>query len=325
MLQEKQWDMLTYGETMLRLSPPAFARLEDAASLDMRIGGSESNVAAALARLGKKTAWGSKLPDNQLGQRVVSELRRWGVDTSPAHVSSENSARVGIYFLDFGVPPRSTEVLYDRAASAASTLSPHDVNPQHIAAARLLHLSGITPALSPSCAEFTAHAMQIARSENIPVSFDVNYRAKLWTPEEAARCLTPLLHRLDLLICTSEDALLLFEAGGSGLQQAYALQQSFEAQRVVITCGAQGAAAVWQQQEMEEPGYALSQIVDRVGAGDAFAAGVLYGMLEENATLGLQMAVAMAALKHSMPGDMLIASHAEIISAMKRSAGGIRR
>src|SRR5579862_6975429 len=149
---DRVWDVVTFGETMLRLSPPGFGRLEEAVTLDVRIGGSESNTAVALARLGLRSAWWSKLPANPLGRRIENEIRRWGVDTSGVIWDEDAGARAGVYFLDFGVAPRGIDVFYDRAASSASRLTAEEVTEARIAGARLLHLTGITPALSPSCA-----------------------------------------------------------------------------------------------------------------------------------------------------------------------------
>jgi len=181
--EKRIFDVITFGETMLRLSAPGYGRLEEAVTLDVRIGGSESNTAVALARLGLRSAWWSKLPTNPLGRRIENEIRRWGVDTSGVIWDESPPARAGLYFLDFGVAPRGIDVYYDRAASAASALVPEEINPERIAQARLLHLTGITPALSPSCAQATERALALARQARTAVSFDVNYRAKLWSPE----------------------------------------------------------------------------------------------------------------------------------------------
>src|SRR5579862_7421140 len=130
---DRVWDVVTFGETMLRLSPPGFGRLEEAVTLDVRIGGSESNTAVALARLGLRSAWFSKLPANPLGRRVENEIRRWGVDTSGVIWDESPEARAGLYFLDFGAAPRSTDVHYDRASSSASRITALEIESSPIA------------------------------------------------------------------------------------------------------------------------------------------------------------------------------------------------
>src|SRR5579871_2865396 len=192
-MAERAFDVVTFGETMLRLSAPGFSRLEEAVSLDVRIGGSESNTAVALERLGLRAAWWSKLPANPLGRRIENEIRRWGVDTSGVIWDEAPGARAGVYFLDFGVPPRGIDVYYDRAASSASKITAQEVDAALIARARLLHLTGITPALSPYCAKAVGQALSLAKEAGTAVSFDINYRAKLWTSEAARSALAPLL------------------------------------------------------------------------------------------------------------------------------------
>ena len=169
--------VVTLGEAMLRLSPPDFHRLEQANSFDVKVGGGELNVAVGVARLGIESAWVSKLPDNPLGKMVRNKAREQGVDTSG--IVWSKSGRVGIYFLEFGASPRASSVLYDRAGSAVSTLAPGEVDwPKAFDGCKLFHVSGITPALSKSCAEATLEAIKAAKSAGAKVSFDVNYRKK---------------------------------------------------------------------------------------------------------------------------------------------------
>ena len=323
--QARQWDALTFGETMLRLSAPGFSRLEEAVSLDVRIGGSESNTAVALARLGMRVAWWSKLPANPLGRRIENEIRRWGVDTSQILWDASPNARVGNYFLDFGLPPRGIDVYYDRAGSSASTLNREEINAEAIGRARLLHLSGITSALSPSCAEAVAQAIMVARQKNTLVSFDVNYRAKLWDAQAARRTLEPLLPQIDLLLTPLADAALLFGIGGSGPDVARELKTRYGVGTVVVTCGGEGAVACDDQGDQAAAPYALGHVVDRVGAGDAFNAGVISGYLQNDLRAGLEYGVAMAALKHTMPGDLLLSTRQEIEAARSGASTHIRR
>lgn len=322
---ERSLDVITFGETMLRLSAPGFSRLEEAVSLDVRVGGSESNTAVALARLGLRTAWWSKLPANPLGRRIENEIRRWGVDTSDVVWDSSSTARAGTYFLDFGLPPRGIDVYYDRASSSASTLAPDDVDSDRISRARLLHLSGITPALSPSCAEAVAHAMRLAKQASTHISFDINYRAKLWSAEQAKRVLEPLLPQIDLLLTPLADVELLFDIRGEGAEVARELKARYGLKTVVVTLGGGGALACDDQGDWAASPHTLGQVVDRVGAGDAFNAGVILGYLQNDLHAGLEYGVAMAALKHTIPGDLLLSTRPEIEAARSRASTNIRR
>ena len=318
-------DVITFGETMLRLSAPGFSRLEEATTLDVRIGGSESNTAVALARLGLRTAWWSKLPANPLGRRIENEIRRWGVDTSDVVWDETASARAGTYFLDFGLPPRGIDVYYDRAQSSASTLAPTNVDDDRIARARLLHLSGITPALSSSCEEAIRHAMQTAKQTGTHISFDINYRAKLWDAEQAKRVLEPLLPHIDLLLTPLADAELLFAITGEGAQVAREMKARYGCGTVVVTLGGGGALACDDAGDWAASPHTLGQVVDRVGAGDAFNAGVILGYLQNDLHAGLEYGTAMAALKHTIPGDLLLSTRREIEAARSRASTNIRR
>ncbi|MFN3705841.1 MAG: sugar kinase [Thermoflexales bacterium] len=167
----EQYDFVTLGEAMVRLSPPGFQRIAQAQSFDFQIGGAESNVAINLAWLGFRTAWLSRMPDNLLGRRVVSLIASHGVDTSG--VRFVPGERVGVYFIELATPPRPNRVIYDRAGSAASRMTAADVDFDRIARARWLHMTGITPALSASCRAMTADVLRFARERGLTVSFDV--------------------------------------------------------------------------------------------------------------------------------------------------------
>ncbi|MCS6776940.1 MAG: sugar kinase [Chloroherpetonaceae bacterium] len=321
----RRYDVLTFGETMLRLSPPGFGRLEEAVSLEVRIGGSESNTAVAAARLGLRAAWWSRLPASPLGRRVENEIRRWGVDTSHVLWDPSPDARVGVYFLDFGVPPRGIDVYYDRRGSAFSQLDPDAMDFSPVAQAHLLHLTGITPALGPNLLAVTHRLITAARQSGTYISFDVNYRAKLWTPEQARDTLNVLLPRMDLLLCTQSDAALLFGWHGPGETIARQLRAQFGVRAAVVTCGSEGARAVDDRGEWASYSPDLPHIVDRVGAGDAFNAGALLGFLNNDLQTGLEYGSAMAALKHTMPGDLLLSSRQEIEAVRSGTAHSIRR
>ena len=317
------YDLVTFGETMIRLSTPLGQRLETAPALDAGIGGAESNVAVALARLGRRVAWFSVLPRNAFGRRIASELRRHGVDERFIHW--QDTGRVGVYYLDTGSPPRPTHVLYDRAGSTLATCPPDTVDTTLPRRARLLHLTGITPALSPSAAEITRRLAVSASESGVPLSFDVNYRALLWPPEEAAEILAPFCAAAAILFCGRADARVLWGLEGSDEEVLRALAQRFGAALTVLTLGEQGALALRRDgQLLRQAGVPVS-VVDRVGAGDAFAAGFLHGYLEGDLREALRLGVSLAALKMTIHGDLSLISGRELAEWSDPHGRGIIR
>ncbi|MFN3649238.1 MAG: sugar kinase [Armatimonadota bacterium] len=321
-MNSSTFDVFALGETMIRFTPRGFTRLEEASELELRIGGSESNVLAALARLGLRTAWGSKLPRSPLGMLVARRLMSFGIDVSA--VSWVDDARMGLYFIEPGAAPRSSTVLYDRAGSAASTLTPDDLDWSVLARSRHLHLTGITPALGPGPTETVAHAIYQARSQGKTVSFDVNHRARLWSATTAEVTLRPLIRDLDLLICPLSDAATVFGIEGEPEQVARGLGELTSAPLVALTLGG-GGALLWDRERFHRAEPFAVQAIDRVGAGDAFDAGLIWGFLAGDPVRGLQYGMAMAALKHTMPGDECISSLAEIEALLSAGHRDIQR
>lgn len=305
-----EYDLVAFGETMIRLSTPLGLRLEASATLDIGIGGAESNVAIALARLGRRVAWGSVLPRNPFGERIAAELRRHKVDDR--QIAWVEHGRVGVYYLDSGAPPRPTHVIYDRGASAISLCDPDMIDTSLAARARILHLTGITPALSESCAEVTRRFVETASAAGVPLSFDVNYRARLWSPQQAAATLEPICAVATVLFCGRNDARTLWGIDGSNDAVLAELSRRFGAATTVLTLGDEGALARTQSGEiLHEPAPAV-QVVDKVGAGDAFAAGFLHGYLDGDIPRALRLGVALAALKMTIHGDLALISAREL-------------
>jgi 2-dehydro-3-deoxygluconokinase len=319
---ENQHDVWTLGETMLRFTPRGYTRLEDAGELEVRTGGSESNVAVALARLGCRAAWVSKLPRNPLGMLIARRLRGYGVDLE--HVVWSEGGRAGLYFIEPGSPPRPGQVLYDRARSAASTLAPEEVDWSVLDRVRHVHLTGITPALGESCAATTARALAEARARGCSVSFDVNYRARLWGHAAARVALAPLVAGLDLLICTEVDARLVFQLSGGYQELLRGLAAMSQAKVVALTLGSNGAVLYDGGSYLQASAFELA-VVDRVGAGDAFDAGLIWGFLQGDLQLGLNYGTAMAALKHSIPGDEFSGSRDEVEALLESCSQEIQR
>ena len=318
-------DVLTFGETMLRLSPSGAERLSRARTLESWVAGSESNVAVALVALGRTASWASRLPDNPLGRRIAGELRSLGVDTFSV-IWTDPAERVGTFYFEPAAPPREALTLYDRAGSAASRLTPSDVPDALLAAHRHLHVSGITPALSPTCAETVAGTLRRAKTHGLTTSLDVNYRAKLWSPEAASSTVAPLMPQLDVLICAIGDAAQLFGIDApDAVSCARALSERFGAHQVVVTAGGQGASAVVAGGDFASvAAFPVESSIGRLGSGDAFAAGYLAALLADDCLLErLRLGAAAAALKRTIPGDMLIATHREVdaILATEKESG----
>src|SRR5579864_1566021 len=205
-------DLLTVGESMLRFSVPAGRLLADAPVFDVHVAGTESNVAVAVARLGFKSRWLSRLPDNVLGHRIADTIAGQGVDCS--YVNWSDTERAGIYFIEFGASPRPTKVLYDRAPSAARNMDETTFDLSLIGKARIIHLTGITVALSEGCSRLVQTIIEHAHALKIPIVFDVNYRALLWSHEECRNQLAPLLTKVDTLIVSQRDLGPIFEISG---------------------------------------------------------------------------------------------------------------
>lgn len=317
------FDVVTFGETMIRFSTVPGERLETALSLEAGIGGAESNVAVALSRLGRPVAWSSVLPRNPFGERIAGELRRHGVDVSL--IRWVDQGRVGTYFLDTGSAPRPTHVLYDRAGSAIATADPDDIDPTIVRRARHLHLTGITPALSPSCSTIVERLAAEAQAAQVTISLDVNYRSLLWEPHQAAEVLEPLCRTVTVLICGRADAQTIWGIRGTDEEIIRALAERFAAPVTVLTAGADGALALTHDGTLHREPAVPAAVIDRVGAGDAFAAGFLHGYLDGDVTRGLRIGVRLAALKMTIRGDLAILSAQDIATGLAEDANRIIR
>ena len=296
-----QFDVITFGECMLRFSPHAGQMLEQADQLRVDPAGTESNMAVALVRLGRRVSWFSLLPDTPLGRWITTRLDSHGVDVS--HVIWTGD-RVGVFFLEPGTPPRGSRVVYDRADTAVSFLKTAIVDWDILANARIVHTTGITAALSNSCRIFTEEALQKAGSLGCRTSFDINYRAKLWSPDEAAHTLTPILHHVDILISTIADVELIFNIDGSPEQIIQELSTRFNNEMIILTLPEGGAVGWSEDTGFLHTGPHSVEQVDRLGAGDAFDAGLLYGILQDDLESGLRFGAALAALSCSEQGDV---------------------
>ncbi|NDJ52249.1 MAG: sugar kinase [Chloroflexi bacterium] len=309
------YDVITFGEPLLRLSPPHEQRLVQAHTLEIHVGGTEVNTAVGLARLGLKVAHLSALPRNAVSERLIFELQGWGVDT--ADTLWRPVGRVGLYWFEKGQPPRASQVIYDRQDSATSQMKPDDLpaifDPEH---SRLLHTTGIMAALSPTARETTLAAIQRAKSAGWLISFDINYRANLWSYAQALTACTPIFDQLDILFIPIRDAIKLFSLDDTSTAESAAryIAKRYPTCDIVMTLGAEGALCLAQTGELlHAAGQSVMTNVGRIGAGDAFNAGFLYGRLQGyNLTTCLQWGNACAALKHTIPGDLPLLSRDQV-------------
>jgi 2-dehydro-3-deoxygluconokinase len=336
-------DLVTFGEAMVRLTPPAFQRLDQAHSFDVHVGGGELNVAVAAARLGVTSRWVSRLPDNPLGRMIANRGREQGVDVDVEWTADD---RAGLYFAELGAAPRASSVLYDRAGSAISRIKPGSIDwASAFDGARWFHVSGITPALSESAAMVTGESLVAAKKAGLTVSYDLNYRSKLWSTEKARAVQEPLMEHVDVLITTEEDTRVVFGIGGdksdsydrvdaeSYAQVARTLEERFDLRAVAVTLrenprvllNTWSAIVVSEGNVHRAPRYEV-EVVDRIGAGDAFSAGLIVSRLEDRGWEdALRFATATSALKHTIPGDFCLVTRSEVDQLLRGASLRVSR
>jgi 2-dehydro-3-deoxygluconokinase len=317
-------DIVTFGETMLRLSPPRGERLERTSELGVRTGGAESNVAVAAARLGRDATWISKLPDSALGRRIVSELRSHGVRTDVAWDGSDD-ARLGTYYLEHGGEPRGTDVIYDRADASVTTATPGELPAGALDDASVFYTSGITPALSQTLAETTEALLRAAQERGTTTAFDLNYRGKLWSPMEAGERYESLFPHVDVLVAAERDAATCLGREGDAVEVANGLLRDFDFETVVLTRGESGSLAVHDGEVYEQDVYD-AETFDPIGTGDAFVGGFLAKRLDGGDVAdALADGAATASLKRTVDGDLAVVTAEEVDAVVERNAGGISR
>ncbi len=312
--------VVTFGEVMIRLATPGKLRFMQTPSLEFTFGGGEANVAVSLAQLGVPARFITRLPKNDLAETCLYQLRGLGVDISKVIRGGE---RVGIYFLEHGASQRASTVTYDRAHSAISEIDPKEANWDAIfEGAKWFHFTGITPALSDRAAEATLVAAKAAKAKGIIVSCDLNYRKKLWTPQKAQEVMTKIAEHVDYCIANEEDAEKVFGIKASEVTSgkidheryvdvAKQLTERFKFKGVAITLRESFSASrngwsgmLYTQGQAHFSRRYEIDIVDRVGGGDSFAAGMIYGLINGQAPQqAIEFGVGASCLKHSIMGD----------------------
>ncbi|HHU50646.1 MAG TPA: sugar kinase [Firmicutes bacterium] len=333
--------VVTFGEIMLRLSPPGYQRFVQAEKFEVVYGGGEANVAASLAHYGLDSYFVTKAPPHEIGQAAVNHLRRFGVRTD---YIARGGERLGIYFLEMGASQRPSKVVYDRAYSAISQVKPGEFPWDEIfSGAQWFHFTGITPALSDGAAAVTFEAVKAAKANGVKVSADLNYRKKLWTPEKANQVMSGLMEYVDVVIGNEEDAEKVFgiKAAATDVttgrlneegyrEVAQKLADCFGLEKVAITLRESLSASDnnWSALLYDGREYFRSRIyevhiVDRVGGGDSFAGGLIYALLSgKSAKEALEFAVAASCLKHTIFGDFNLVSVEEVENLAAGDASG---
>ena len=339
--------VITFGEIMLRLSTPGYLRFGQARQFDATFGGGEANVAVSLANYGIDAAFVTRLPDNDIAKACIKDLRSYGVDTSKIVFGGD---RVGIYFLETGAVARPSKVVYDRAGSSIATIQPGMIDWKKVfEGADWFHWTGITPALSQGAADVCLEAIKAANALGVTVSCDLNYRKNLWKYGKAAGEVMPaLVEGCDVILGNEEDADKVFgikpegfdvTATGGAIDQGRfrsvgeQLMKRFpRAKKVIITLrGSINAnhntwgGVLWDGAKLyESPRYDITHIVDRVGGGDSFMGGLIYGLLSfpGDDRKALNFAVAASCLKHTIFGDYNQVTVAEVENLMKGDASG---
>ncbi|HEY65316.1 MAG TPA: sugar kinase [Caldilineae bacterium] len=293
-------ELITLGETMILFSPEADGPLRYVDRFQRRAAGAESNVAIAVTRLGHSAGWISRLGDDEFGRYILMSLRGEGVDVSQVRMDPDHPT--GVMFRERGLMGR-VEVIYYRRGSAASHLGPDDLDVAYFRSARLLHLTGITPALSASCREAVYRAIELARGAGLTISFDPNLRLKLWSLEEARVVLRDLTARADMVLVGLEEGEAIFDCQGEEAVASAILAKGPRA--AVVKLGTRGAYLRTAEAELRVPAYQVPRVVDPVGAGDGFDAGVLAGWLKgwpwEDC---LRLGALVGALAVTVPGDV---------------------
>lgn len=329
MRMKRDFDLLSLGELMLRLSPPDNERITRGDTLGKQAGGAELNAITGAAMLGLRCGIISKLPANDLGTYIKNRVRLCGVSDDYLVYDQDKDARLGVYYYESGAYPRKPRIVYDRKNTSVNKLTVEDYDDSLYQAARCFHTSGITLALSPQLRQTAIQMIRRFKEQGALISFDVNFRGNLWTGAEAKECIESILPYVDVFFCSEETARLTFLKEGDAREimksftRDYPISIVASTQRVVHSPKRHTFGSIIYSAKddtyYEEPPYANIEVVDRIGSGDAYISGVLYGLLskEDDYQRALEYGNATSALKNTIPGDLLSTDLKEIDSIIR--------
>ncbi len=317
----KEFDLVGFGEVMLRLSPEHKEKISKSEIFEKNAGGSELNVVSGAAVLGSRSAIITKLPENKIGHFIRNKIRYGNVSDDYVIYDTTEEKRLGIYYYESGAYPRKSSVIYDRADSSMTTLTLSEINPEIYDKASVFHISGISLALHPNLLHTAVEVLKNFHEAGAVISFDVNYRANLWSEEEARKTISGILSYVDILFVSEETSRRMFQKTGTLEEIMKSYCDEFGC-KVVATTRREvisptkhnfSSKVYYNGQFYEEKPYENIEVVDRIGSGDAYVAGMLYGLLHESdVRRAVQIGNAMAAVKNTVNGDMCASSISEI-------------
>ena len=327
-MQEKNFDLLTFGEIMLRLSPPNYERMTRGDIFDKRAGGSELNVASGVALLGLRTGVISRLPDNALGTFIKNRIRFEGVSDDYLIYDNAPEARLGIYYYENGAAPRKPSIVYDRMNSSITRISLDEIPEEVYSSTRMFHTSGITLALNKNTCKVATEMIKRFKKGGALVSFDCNYRANLWSEEDARSAIQEILPYVDILFVSEETSRRMMQKEGDlqdimkSYTKDYPVKVVCTTQREVISPRKHNFTSTIYDAEKDifvtEKPYTSIDVIDRIGSGDAYVAGALYGILKYNDTQkALEYGNATSSVKNTIPGDLPASDLCEIDNIIK--------
>lgn len=315
-MMEKEFDLLSLGEVLLRLSPPSNERLMGGENFQKQVGGAELNVVSGVSLLGLRTGIISKLPDNDIGTYAKNRIRFCGVSDDYLVYDDTNDARLGIYYYENGAQPRKPRIVYDRMHTSMNKIKTEDFDQSLYQSAKCFHTSGITLALGEQCCRTAIEMMKRFKEQGAKISFDVNFRANLWSGAQARACIEKILPYVDWFFCSEDTAHLTFGKTGDvrsmmkSFTEEYPVSVVASTQRIVHSPKVHTFGSVIYSRDTdryyEEEPYRNIEVVDRIGSGDAYISGVLYGLLSEpgNYQRALEYGNATSAVKNTIPGDL---------------------
>ncbi len=328
------FDLVGFGEVMLRLSPPDKEKISQSEVFEKNCGGSEFNVASGAANLGVRAAVVTKLPKNKMGHYICRRIRYGTVSDDYIVWDNSEGKRLGIYYYESGVYPRKSAVVYDRAAASVCSLRIDEIPEEIYEKTRLFHISSISLALSKTLRETALEVISKMKEKGVAISFDVNYRAALWSEEEARAVITKILPLVDILFVSEETSRRMMQKTGTldeimkSYCDEYGCKMVATTRREVVSPTRHnfGSRVYYDGVFYEEPHYKDIEVIDRVGSGDAYVAGVLYGVLSgKSVEESMAYGNALSAIKNTVSGDMSISSLDEVESVIRsHRASGVQ-